>query len=69
MLPLVYLIERSAPGLAGDGPNPEYPWPRDMPETAPVDYDFPVMRELGTARGRQLVELIGRLLATFGTWA
>ena len=69
VLPLAYAIERSAPDLAGDGPNPEYPWPRDMPETAPVDYDFPAVHELATARGRQFVELIGRLMTTFETWA
>jgi hypothetical protein len=68
VLPLAYLIERLAPDLAGDGPNPEYPWPPDLPETAPVDYDFPAVLELETARGRQFVELIGRLLMTFETW-
>jgi hypothetical protein len=68
-LPLAYTIERLAPDLAGDGPNAEYPWPRDMPETAPVDYDFAMMRELGNARGRQFIELVGRLLMTFESWA
>jgi hypothetical protein len=68
VLPLAYLVERSAPDLAGDAPNPEYPWPRAMPETAPADYDFPAIRELQTARGRQFVEILGRLFATFGAW-
>lgn len=68
-LPLAYLIERAAPDLAGDGPNPEYPWPRNMPETAPVDHDFTAMREIETARGRRFLELIPHLLVTFEAWA
>src|SRR5262245_45132856 len=34
--PLAYELEKLAPSLAGDnGPNPEYPWPREAPEHAP----------------------------------
>lgn len=69
VLPLAYEIERSAPNLAGDGPNAEYPWPPDLPETAPVEYDFLAVQETRTARGRQFIELIDRLLATFDAWA
>lgn len=68
VLPLAYLVEQSAPDLAGDGPNPEYPWPRAMPETAPADYDFAAIHDLGTARGRQFLEILGRLFATFDAW-
>ena len=35
-MPLVYGLERLAPALAGDGPNPEYPWPQDAPQHVPA---------------------------------
>ena len=70
----VYLIRKSirlaasvedlAPTLAGDGPNPEYPWPPDDPKTAPAEYAFPIWQELrGTAEGRQFLKLIGDLFS------
>ena len=37
---LAYQLECLAPALAGDGPNPEYPWPRTSPEHAPVEEEF-----------------------------
>src|SRR4051794_28312263 len=37
---LAYELERLAPALANDGPNPEYPWPRANPTHAPVEYAF-----------------------------
>jgi hypothetical protein len=33
--PLAERVERLAPALTPDGPNPEYPWPRVAPETGP----------------------------------
>jgi hypothetical protein len=30
-MPLVYDLERLAPALSNNGPNPEYPWPRGCP--------------------------------------
>ncbi|MEK6239130.1 MAG: hypothetical protein N2C14_30810 [Planctomycetales bacterium] len=41
-LPLIYEVERLAPALANDGPNPEYPWPHDAPQQAPATYEFDV---------------------------
>ena len=30
-IPIAYALERLAPALANDGPNPEYPWPHARP--------------------------------------
>lgn len=59
--PLAERIEDLAPALAGDAPNPEYPWPRDAPQTAPAEHKFEMWHELQTAAGRQFISLIGRL--------
>ncbi len=59
VLPLVYELERLAPALAYDGPNPEYPWPQNAPQYIPATFDFDVWQQLtGTGRGRQLVQVI-----------
>lgn len=58
-LVLVYEIERLAPALANDGPNPEYPWPEAAPEFVPASYSFEVWRQLTqTGQGRQLMQVI-----------
>jgi len=33
-------VEDLAPAIAQDGPNPEYPWPRAIPEVAPAEHEF-----------------------------
>lgn len=54
-------LERLAPNLS-DGPNPEYPWPAEAPTNAPVEYDFPIWKELTeTAPGRKLSKFLDRL--------
>jgi len=56
-------IEALAPSLAGDAPNPEYPWPRAAPQAAPAEYSFPIWQELQeTVGGRKFLDLIARLL-------
>ena len=56
---LAYALERLAPQLAQDGPNPEYPWPRAAPEYAPVTFEFDVWASLTrSGRGRQLLQII-----------
>lgn len=51
--PLAYEIERLAPSLAGDGPNPEYPWPHGGPNHTPASHDFDVWRRIAsTTSGR-----------------
>jgi hypothetical protein len=59
ILPLAYELQRLAPALANDGPNPEYPWPQDSPLYVPATFDFDVWRQLrDTGRGRQLLRVI-----------
>ena len=63
-VPLVERIEDLAPALTPDGPNPEYPWPRDAPQVAPVEHSFEIWQELQkTAAGRQFLSVVGRLFA------
>ena len=63
--PIVLDVERLAPTekLAGDGPNPEYPWPPEMPTTAPVELKFPLWEALQKPAGRQLLQLLDQLFA------
>jgi hypothetical protein len=62
--PLAEQIEDLAPALAGNGPNPEYPWPPDAPINTPVEFEFAVWIELtDTAYGRQFLTLMSRLFA------
>lgn len=57
VLPIAYDLERLAPDLANDGPNPEYPWPHAKPEFAPVDHNFSVWASLQSAQGRDLMRM------------
>jgi hypothetical protein len=57
-------IEDLAPALSQDGPNPEYPWPREAPEFAPVEHQFEVWQDLEEkAEGRQFLKLARSLFA------
>jgi hypothetical protein len=68
--PLAFDLERLAPSLAGDnGPNPEYPWPREKPQFVPVSFDFRVWRDLQTGRGRQLLRVIDAAVREFPKYA
>lgn len=58
VLPIAYDLERLAPDLANNGPNPEYPWPHEGPVAAPADYSFPLWRALRTRQGRDLMRVI-----------
>jgi hypothetical protein len=59
ILPLAYELERLAPKLAREGPNPEYPWPHTAPTCAPATFDFDIWTQLtATGRGRQLTQII-----------
>ncbi len=63
-IPLAEHIEDLAPALSLDAPNPEYPWPRAAPHTAPAEYRFAIWAELKeTAAGLQFLSLTGRLFA------
>jgi hypothetical protein len=39
---VAFTVERLAPDLSGDGPNPEYPWPPALPTMAPAEFTFPL---------------------------
>jgi hypothetical protein len=65
---LAYELERLAPALASDGPNPEYPWPRYNPEHAPIEHDFQVWRHMQSANGRCLWTMIDKVLENFDEW-
>lgn len=62
MIPLAQTIEDLAPALAGDGPNPEYPWPRNMPLVAPIDHAFPIWSTLNDPKGQRFLGLLTSLL-------
>jgi hypothetical protein len=58
-------VERLAPAIAKDGPNPEYPWPSANPVVAPAEHEFELWLMLrDTAKGRQFVDFLGVLLET-----
>lgn len=69
MLPIAYDLERLAPTLATDGPNPEYPWPHRTPQYAPADYNFPIWGSLQTGRGNNLLRVIRIAVVEFPHYA
>jgi len=68
-LPIAYDLEHLAPALAGDGPNPEYPWPRARPNLAPANYGFPEWASLATGQGRSLMNVIRIAVERFSEYA
>jgi hypothetical protein len=59
VLPLVYDLERIAPALAQNGPNPEYPWPHDAPVECPARHEFVLWGQLTkTGLGHQLLRIV-----------
>jgi hypothetical protein len=69
VLPIAYDLERLAPSLAADGPNPEYPWPHMQPNTAPVQHEFAVWATLASGRGRDLMRVIHIAVERFPEYA
>ena len=66
LLPLANEIEKLAPALAGDGPNPEYPW--EAPKgvfNVPVTYEFTVGKALRQPHGHNFIKLIRKALKNF----
>jgi hypothetical protein len=62
--PMAESLQKMAPALANDGPNPEYPWPAGSPTTAPVEYQFPIWENLTeTTYGRTLLSFIHHLFS------
>jgi hypothetical protein len=55
-------IEKLAPDLARDGPNPEYPWPKNAPEVAPAEHAFELWSQIeDTAAGRRFLSMLSHL--------
>ena len=70
ILPIAYDLQRLAPALANDGPNPEYPWPQEAPSETPVRYEFPLSATLrDTGQGRAFIRVLGWAIEKFPVYA
>ncbi len=58
VLPMAYELERLAPALAQNGPNPEYPWPHRLPQFAPANFNFAIWQWLESGQGRDLMRVV-----------
>jgi hypothetical protein len=70
---LAQSIEDLAPTkeCAGDGPNPEYPWPPPpgVARFAPVHFRFEQWKTLSSTRkGQKFVEMLGEMVRIFPKW-
>ena len=63
---LAYSLQNIAPAEAGNGPNPEYPWPHEAPAHYPALHAFDLWKELlNTGQGRKLMEFIYHAITRF----
>jgi hypothetical protein len=63
---LAYGLQNIAPAEAGNGPNPEYPWPHEAPAHYPAGHEFFLWEQLcNTGQGRKLMEIIDRAITRF----
>lgn len=68
--PLAYALQNIAPAEAGNGENPEYPWPHEAPTHCPADHSFPLWDSLcHTGRGRKLLDFISKAIERFDRFA
>jgi hypothetical protein len=68
--PLAYELQNLAPAEAGNGPNPEYPWPHDKPTNCPAMYTFDLWARLRDhVQGRRLLQFIARAVDRFDQYA
>ncbi|MFO0964797.1 MAG: hypothetical protein U0793_04305 [Gemmataceae bacterium] len=68
--PLAYELQNIAPAEARNGPNPEYPWPRENPLHYPAGHGFSLWTQLqNTGQGRKLLQFIERAITGFQTFA
>jgi hypothetical protein len=68
-LPFAYDLERLAPSLANNGPNPEYPWPHSLPQYAPANHEFAIWSSLKSSKGRDLMRIIHIAVDRFPEYA
>ncbi len=67
---LAYALQNLAPAEAGDGPNPEYPWPHHAPTETPIGHTFALWIQLAeTGQGRKRLEVIHRAVVRFDQYA
>ena len=66
LVPIASEIERLAPALAMDGPNPEYPWlDKQGNIRVPTEWSFPLSEVLKAHAGIRLLKYIEYLLTEF----
>ena len=67
---LAFALQQIAPAEAGDGPNPEYPWPHLAPANSPATHSFHLWNQLtGTGQGQRLLSFIDRAVIHFDQYA
>jgi hypothetical protein len=67
---LAYSLQNIAPAEAGNGPNPEYPWPHEAPAQCPIGHTFALWNQLtNTGQGRKLLEFVDHAVASFDNYA
>ena len=69
VLPMAYELERLAPALANNGPNPEYPWPHAQPQFAPTNQHFAVWASFASGQGRDFMRKIRIAVERFPEYA
>ncbi len=69
ILDLARRLQNLVPAGGNTGPNPEYPWPPNMPTSGPLSYDFPEWRDwIETTSGRRLRTFVETLLKDFESY-
>jgi hypothetical protein len=67
---LAYSLQNIATAEAGDGPNPEYPWPHAAPAHCPIGHTFPLWNQLcNSGQGRKLIKLVEQAVSRFEEYA
>jgi hypothetical protein len=70
VLALAYSLQNIAPAEAGNGPNPEYPWPHEAPIQCPVGHAFDLWSRLtNTGQGRKLIQFVDQAVSSFDGYA
>jgi len=63
---LAQRLQNLAPAGGNSGPNPEYPWPPNMPTNGPLSYNFPEWLDWNEATsGRRLRFFVETLLQDY----
>ena len=69
VLPIAYDLERLAPTLAENGPNPEYPWPHEKPNPHRQITSLIPGRDSTSGHGRDLMRVIHIAVRRFPEYA